>query len=65
MQQVRIPLSSGRPFMVGLPVDTTDGELAEAAGVLLTQVLAHVRQYRQRHSSGLVIVGANGQPKAG
>ena len=50
--------STGRPAMVALPVDATDGEVAELAGWLLTGLLAHFRAERAKTAGGRIhIVG--------
>lgn len=40
--------STRRPAIVALPADATDGEIAEFAGWLLTEVLVTYRQERQK-----------------
>ena len=45
--QVRIS-STGRPCVVALPVDATDGEIAELAGWLLVQVMGAFRAERAK-----------------
>lgn len=49
IRMIAIPVqlsSSGRPAQINIPEDATDGELADLAGWLLTQVRAHVAENR-------------------
>lgn len=39
--------SSGRPARILVPADATDGELAELAGWMLTQLMAAMRTKRE------------------
>ena len=49
MREFRVNISSThRPAFIALPADATDGEIAEVAGWMLTQVLVTYRQERQK-----------------
>ena len=52
MAQAQIPLPSGRPFVVALPIDFTDVEALQAVSALL-MVMDQIRA--QRPSSRIVI----------
>lgn len=57
MAQLQVTISStGRPAMVAIPEDATDGELAELAGWMLTQVLTAFRQKRASAPATRIIV---------
>lgn len=55
--------STGRLAAVGLPPDATDGEIAEVAGWLLTQVLNAYRAERAaKHPESRILVPAHVRP---
>lgn len=57
MTQLQVTISStGRPFIVAFPVDMTDGELAEAAGWMLSSVLQGLRAERAKTPIGRILV---------
>lgn len=55
--QLEVTISStGRPAVLALPNDATDGEIAELAGWLLTSVLQGFRQKRAAAPASRIIV---------
>lgn len=57
MLQLNVTISStGRPAMLALPADATDGELAELAGWMLTAVLGKLRADRTKTAGGRILV---------
>ena len=57
MTQLQVTISStGRPAVIAIPDDATDGEIAELAGWLLTQVLMAFRQKRAAAPASRIIV---------
>lgn len=57
MMNIEVKIAStGRQGALLLPADASDGEVAEIAGLLLTQVLGMARQNRARTAGGRIIV---------
>lgn len=61
MQQIQVTIgSTGRPAILVLPSDVTDGELAEVCGYMLTRVLFAKRAERAKRQTGLVVADSLG-----
>lgn len=59
VEMLTIPVtiaSSGRPFQVSIPIDMTDGELAEVMGWMGSAILNHLRAERLKTAGGRIIV---------
>lgn len=56
MDQYQVTISStGRPALIVVPLDASDGELAELAGLILTSILSTMRARRAAKQSPLAI----------
>lgn len=56
MAQFQVTIAStGRPAMLAIPADASDGELAELAGWLLTQVMGSLRTERAKAAPRIAI----------
>lgn len=57
MRRLNIKMgSSGRPAIVFMPRDVSDAELADIAGMLLTQVMGIVRAERARAAGPQLVI---------
>ncbi len=57
MSQFQVTIAStGRPFVVIVPTDMTDSELAEASGWMLTDLLRGLRNERAKTPVGRILV---------
>jgi hypothetical protein len=54
--------STGRPFKITVPVDMTDGELAEVMGWMGSGLLNHFRAERAKTAGGRIIVPRGSLP---
>lgn len=58
MQQIPVTIAStGRPAVIAIPADASDGEIAEVAGWMLTSVMAAFRAKRAQPVSRIVVPG--------
>lgn len=54
---VQVTISStGRPFAMQIPVDMTDGEMAEVVGWMCSTVLASLRAERAKNPASRILV---------
>lgn len=57
MRELRVTIAStGRPAIIAIPADASDGELAELAGWMLTQVLGALRAERAKGPRPRILV---------